>query len=195
MKSKFIRYLYDFVKFKFYKMRVFGENYKQGKDSIVNLSKVIINRSSTGKIFVGDNVICNGELYCFLNQGVISIGNFSYIGQNTRIWSLKSITIGNRVLISHNVFIVDNLTHPFDSEIRHKQFKSKFGYPFPNNINLNQKDVKIDDDVWIAANSIILSGVHIGKGAIIAAGSVVTKNVPAGSIYAGNPAKEIRNKK
>jgi acetyltransferase-like isoleucine patch superfamily enzyme len=172
-------------------MRVFGDNYSQGENSIVDLNKVVINKSSIGKITVGNNVICNGELYCFLDQGRISIGNFSFVGQNTRIWSLKSIKIGNRVLISHNVFIVDNLTHPFDSEIRHKQFKSKFGYPFPDNINLNPKEVLIDDDVWIAANTIILSGIHIGKGAIIAAGSVVTKNVPAGSVFAGNPAKEI----
>jgi acetyltransferase-like isoleucine patch superfamily enzyme len=191
MKGRLLRKIFSFLKFKFYKMRVFGDNYSQGENSIVDLNKVVINKSSIGKITVGNNVICNGELYCFLDQGRISIGNFSFVGQNTRIWSLKSIKIGNRVLISHNVFIVDNLTHPFDSEIRHKQFKSKFGYPFPDNINLNPKEVLIDDDVWIAANTIILSGIHIGKGAIIAAGSVVTKNVPAGSVFAGNPAKEI----
>jgi acetyltransferase-like isoleucine patch superfamily enzyme len=104
---------------------------------------------------------------------------------------LDAVTIGNRVLISHNVFIVDNQTHPVNAETRHHQFKAKFGFPFPQNMDLEEKPIVIEDDVWIAANSIILRGVHIGKGAIVGAGAVVTKNVPAGKLVAGNPAVVI----
>ena len=52
----------------------------------------------------------------------------------------------------------------------------------------------IDDNVWIATNSTIMPGVHVGKGAVVAAGSVVTKNVLPYSVVAGNPAKEIKKR-
>jgi maltose O-acetyltransferase len=54
--------------------------------------------------------------------------------------------------------------------------------------------VVIEDDVWIGARAILLPGVHIGKGAIVAAGSIVTKAVPPYTIVGGNPAKEIRKR-
>jgi acetyltransferase-like isoleucine patch superfamily enzyme len=55
--------------------------------------------------------------------------------------------------------------------------------------------VKIEDDCWIAANSILMAGVTVGKGSIVAAGSVVTKDVPPFSIVAGNPAQVIKSRK
>ena len=54
--------------------------------------------------------------------------------------------------------------------------------------------VKIENDCWIAANSIILAGVTVGRGSIVAAGSVVTKDVPPFSIVGGNPAKIIKSR-
>ena len=59
---------------------------------------------------------------------------------------------------------------------------------------VTKKFVKIEDDCWIAANSIILAGVTIGKGSVIAAGSVVTKDVPAYSVVAGVPAEIIKSR-
>jgi acetyltransferase-like isoleucine patch superfamily enzyme len=171
--------------------RRFGNKYRQGTGTKAILSKIIISKEASGSITLGNNVLCNAELYCFLNKGNISIGDFSYVGDGSRIWALDSVTIGNRVLISHNVFIVDNQTHPINAETRHQQFKAKFDFPFPNNMDLGEKPIVIEDDVWIAANVIILRGVHIGKGAIVGAGAVVTKNVPAGKLVAGNPASII----
>ena len=55
--------------------------------------------------------------------------------------------------------------------------------------------VKIEDDCWIAANSVILAGVTIGRGSVIAAGSVVTEDVPAYSVVAGVPAKVIKSRR
>ena len=57
-----------------------------------------------------------------------------------------------------------------------------------------EADIIIEDDVWIGANSVITSGVHVGKGAIIGAGSVVTKNIPSYAIAAGTPAKVIKQR-
>jgi acetyltransferase-like isoleucine patch superfamily enzyme len=186
---------YPFIMMKLYDLRLaiakfrrFGNRYQQGTETKALLSKIIISKEASGSITLGNKVFCNGELYCFLNKGNIRIGDFSYVGDGSKIWALDAVTIGNRVLISHNVFIVDNQTHPVNAETRHQQFKAKFGCPFPENLDLEEKAIVIEDDVWIAANAIILRGVHIGKGAIVAAGAVVTKNVPAGKLVAGNPA-------
>ncbi len=133
-----------------------------------------------------------GELLTFGHGGKILIGSYCYVGEYTRIWSAKQIQIGDRVLISHNVNIFDNSTHPLRASLRHQQFKDIISKGHPRNIDLNEKPIIIHDDVLISCMSIILSGVTIGEGAIVGAGSVVTRDVPPWTIVAGNPAKVIR---
>jgi acetyltransferase-like isoleucine patch superfamily enzyme len=180
------------LKLQYYKLRKFGSHYQQGYNTTVNLSRVIITKHSAGSINIGNYVMCGGELYSFLGKGNISIGDYSYIGLDSRIWALSSINIGNRVLISHNVMIMDNRTHPFEADIRHSQYMAKFGFPMPETMKLDPREIRIEDDVLIPANAIILRGVSIGQKSIIAAGSVVTKDVPENVIVGGNPAKIIR---
>lgn len=175
-----------------FRVRRFSSKYRQGRHTSADLSKIIITKTASGEISLGDYVICAGELYSFFNKGVISIGDCSYVGQGTRIWSLSRVDIGNRVLISHDCFICDNLTHPVDARVRHQQYMAKHGYPFPAAIELEESPITIGDDAWIAAGVTILRGVTIGQGAIIAAGSVVTKDIPAGVIAAGNPAIVVK---
>jgi acetyltransferase-like isoleucine patch superfamily enzyme len=179
------------LKLWFYRVRRFSSKYRQGLNSSANLSKVLISKDASGQISLGDYVICAGELYSFFNRGIISIGNCSYVGLGTRIWALSRIDIGNRVLISHDCFICDNLTHPLDAPTRHQQYMAKHGFPFPESIELDERPITICDDAWVAAGVTILRGVTIGQGAIIAAGSVVTKDVSAGTIVAGNPARPV----
>lgn len=164
-----------------------------GKNSKLLKSARILNaRGITKNIEIAENTTIAGELFLFKHGGEINIGSWCYVGEGTRIWSAKSIRIGDRVLISHNVNIFDSLTHPLSARKRHQQFKhiSKRGHP--NNINLSESSVIISNDSWIGANSCILKGVTIGEGAIVAAGAVVTKNVPSYTIVGGNPAKIIR---
>jgi acetyltransferase-like isoleucine patch superfamily enzyme len=181
------------LKLWFYQTRRFAGRYRQGRHSSAVLSKILIGKNAAGEIVLGDYVICAGELYSFLNKGVISIGDCSYVGQGTRIWALSRVEIGSRVLISHDCFICDNLTHPLDAQTRHQQYMAKYGFPFPEQIALNEQPITIGNDVWIAAGVTILRGVHIGQGAVIAAGSVVTRDVPAGVIVAGNPARVVKH--
>jgi acetyltransferase-like isoleucine patch superfamily enzyme len=188
---KRLRLFFYKLKLQFAKRKRLGQNYVQGTNTQANIDRVIISKNASGKIILGNNIISAGELYCFLDKGIIKIGDWSYIGLNTRIWALSEIIIGERVLIAHDVFIVDNLTHPIEPSLRHRQFKAKFGFPFPYEMDLKESPILIEDDAWIGAGSIILRGVQIGKGAIVGAGSVVTKDVPAGAIVAGNPAKII----
>jgi acetyltransferase-like isoleucine patch superfamily enzyme len=149
-------------------------------------------RGDTNKIVVGRHSRILGELFTFAHGGEIKIGEWCYVGEGSRIWSASSIVIGNRVLISHNANIFDSLTHPLGSAARHRQIREIFTRGHPREISLDESPVRICDDAWIGAGAMVLRGVTVGAGGVVAAGAVVTKDVPAFSIVAGNPAVLIR---
>ncbi|MEI6021895.1 MAG: DapH/DapD/GlmU-related protein [Bacteroidota bacterium] len=147
-------------------------------------------------ISIGRQSTVCGELLVFNYGGRISIGNNAYVGVGSRIWSGESISIGNNVLISHNVNIMDNNAHEIDHLERaegYKQINLK-GYPKEKG-SVQTAKIIIEDDVWISFNATILRGTTIGNGAIVAANAVVTKDVEAFTMVAGNPAKEIKKLK
>jgi acetyltransferase-like isoleucine patch superfamily enzyme len=156
--------------------------------SVTNLSQ------SKNLIIIGKDSVIRGELIIFAHSGKISIGEGCYVGDETRIWSSESIDIGNRVYISHNVNIHDTNSHSINAELRSQHFYAimSTGHPKENIFDIKASPVVIDDDVWIGFNSTILKGVKIGKGSVIAACSVVTKDVPPNVIVAGNPAKIVK---
>jgi acetyltransferase-like isoleucine patch superfamily enzyme len=150
-------------------------------------------RGSRSAIEIGKNTHVRGELLTFAHGGAIRIGEYCYIGEGTRIWSSQQVTIGDRVLISHNVNIFDSDTHPIDDPVaRHEQFKAIITTGHPADLCLNEAPVHIADDVLIGCQVIVISGVTIGRGAVVGAGSVVTRDVPEYSVMAGNPAKVVR---
>ena len=149
-------------------------------------------RGLTSAIKVGDRSFIAGELLTFAHGGQIQIGQWCYIGEGSRIWSAGRIDIGDRVMISHNVNIFDNLTHPVDPVLRHQHFRAIASVGHPHRIDLGERPVRINDDAWIAAGAMVLRGVIIGKAAIVGAGAVVTHDVPPFAIVAGNPARVIR---
>lgn len=113
----------------------------------------------------------------------LKIGNNSSIGPYSYIGCSGYIEIGDNVMMSPRVSIYAE-NHLFDNPdltIKEQGVKREF--------------VKIEDDCWIASNTIILAGVTIGRGSVIAAGSVVTKDIPPYSIAGGVPAKVIRTRK
>lgn len=157
-----------------------------GCASIVNIAK------DKTKIKIGAFSHIKGELLTFAHGGKILIGDYCYVGENAKIWSALNISIGNRVLIAHSVNIFDNLTHPINPARRHEHFRQIITRGHPAQIDLEERTVFIDDDAWVGAMSIILPGITVGKGSIIGAGSVVTKDVPPYTIVAGNPARIVR---
>lgn len=94
----------------------------------------------------------------------------------------ESVVIGDRVMLGANCAITDTDSHPID--VPRRRFRRD---------GVRTAPVRIEDDVLIGANSIVLKGVTIGARSVIGAGSVVTKSVPAGTVCAGNPARVLRS--
>lgn len=135
-------------------------------------------------IRIGERTVIAGQLQTFGHGGRIEIGDWCYVGPGSRIWSSASVTIGHRVLISHNVNVHDTNSHPVDAAARHSHFVDIVERGHPRHIDsIVAAPVVIGDDVWIGFNSVVLKGVTIGRGAIIAAGSIVTRDVPEGALY------------
>jgi acetyltransferase-like isoleucine patch superfamily enzyme len=152
----------------------------------------IIKKQRSAKLFIGKHFTACSSPY-FNSLGVsqkviikvlnpsakLSIGdNFGISGAS--ISCSLNINIGNNVLIGSGTIITDSDAHPIHPEMRQ----------IPGEVK--RKPIVIEDDVFIGARSIILKGVKIGKGSVIGAGSVVSKDVPPMTIMAGNPAKVVK---
>jgi len=110
-------------------------------------------------------------------NGSISLGNYILISPGTSIRSAESIDIGDSTMIASDVVITDSDWH---------------GIYDRTDYVATPKPVKIHKNVWIGERSIILKGTQIGENSIIGAGSVVHGDIPPNSVYAGNPAKEVK---
>lgn len=160
------------------------------------------------KIEIGENVIVSDHVIldakggkdskikidndCFISNfsiisvrdGQIEIGKNSRIGSYCRIATFQKIEIGTNVLIAANNYIGGG-NYKFE----------RIDIPIIEQGRDLKGGVKIEDNSWIGAGSVILDGVNIGRNSIIAAGSVVTEDVPESAIYGGTPAKLIRSRK
>jgi acetyltransferase-like isoleucine patch superfamily enzyme len=138
-------------------------------------------------ITVGEHSYVRGHLLTFGHGGRIAIGDWCYVGARTEIWSMNSISIGKRVLISHDVNIHDGAAHSSNPFERHEHYKRILLEGHPRTIEeipgLKSAPIVIEDDAWISFGVTILRGVTIGAGSVIAAGSIVTKDVPPNMLY------------
>lgn len=136
-----------------------------------------------------DTTIGNG--ICDLNK--IEVGKYSYGEINVESFNnpKEKLIIGNFVSIASNVKFLLGGNHQIGT-FTSFPIKTKLVKFSPEDDAVTKGEIVVEDEVWIGANVIILSGVKIGKGAIIAAGSVVTKDVEPFSIVGGNPARFIK---
>ncbi|MDD5435106.1 MAG: acyltransferase [Nitrospira sp.] len=161
-----------------------------GNNSII--SGWIDKRNNKSIIVVGQDCLLSGTLVTETVGSNISIGNNVFIGGGTILDCVASISVGDDVLISYQCLLADSDNHSILYNLRRRDLadwkdggKHDWG-------TTNTKPIKICKGVWIGARVIILKGVTIGEGAIVGAGSVVTKDVPPYTIVAGNPARIIR---
>jgi len=144
----------------------------------MNLGNNIIISSGPKENSLGDGFITR---LITKKDGILKIGDNVGISNSTIICT-RSICIGNNVLIGNNVKIWDTDFHSLAPDVRNGA-----------DDQVQNKPIEIRDNVFIGANTIILKGVAIGEGSVIGAGSVLTRNVPARQIWAGNPAHFIKS--
>ena len=193
---KALRKLVNAVKHPIYKpvanLILFLNGVNIGKGFCVQgFMKVIVTRR--GKVIIGNNFKVNsGKNHNVIGrqqntilwvEGELTIGDHVRMS-STAIICNHSITIGNDVTIGGNTVIYDTDFHSLDPLIRKSNQDRNFA---------NKKPVVIGDNVFIGAHTTILKGVTIGNNSIIGACSVITKNIPANEIWAGNPARLIKN--
>jgi len=170
------------------KATLIGTDHIFGRGSCIHIT----DGSTKGNIIIKDHA----TLYCTVvsqNKGEIHIGQYTWIGMHSQLLSVNSITIGDFTVISQNVCITDNNNHPINPNYR------LFVATRPENdkgrrcwIHSANAPIVIGRNCWIGQNARIQKGVTIGDNSIIAANSVVTKDVPANAIAAGNPAKIVK---
>lgn len=134
------------------------------------------------KIIIGDRTSLwpNVKISCVgahRKPAILIMGKKCSVGDRTEIHCGSSITIGDEVIISWDCVLIDRDYHPVSGDIE------------------KVSPIIIGNRVWIGCRAIILKGVNIGDGAIVAAGAVVTKDVPPYTLVAGNPARFIKEVK
>ena len=139
--------------------------------------RLIYRAQGGGKVRLGEGVYLSRrtEIHLESRDAVLEIGAGTYMNQDITFWCQERISVGRLCLIAWDVDIMDSNFHTLVG--------AQMTAP-----------VTIEDHVWIGAGCRILPGVTIGQNAVVAAGSVVTKDVPRGSLVGGNPAKVLREK-
>ncbi len=169
------------------------------KSSIVK-GLLLENRGAINKecLRIGKESVISGNYYIENNNGYIKIGDRTFIGGGKFI-SINKIEIGDNVLISWGCTFMDNNAHSLiwsERENDVRDWKKGLGEnivgKYKDWSNVKSAPIIVKNKAWIGFNCIILKGVTIGEGAIIAAGSVVTKDVPDWTIAGGNPIKIIK---
>jgi acetyltransferase-like isoleucine patch superfamily enzyme len=144
-------------------------------------------------ITMGDNCCVRGTIMIYKASSRVVLGNNIYIGPDTFIECTDEIKIGDHVLISMNCHIIDTNSHSLDSADRLDDIVEwQKGLSHKDWTKVQCAPVHIKAKSWVGLRSIILKGVTLEEGAVVAAGSVVTKNVAAYTIVGGNPATFIK---
>ena len=141
-----------------------------------------------GEIIVGDNARIDGKCNFtfaarFCENPTLIIGDDTGIGHECTFTVGKKISIGRHCRIAGGAWIFDSPGHPADPVAR------MAGLPTSDD---EVKPVVIEDNVWIGRAAIIMPGVTVGEGSIVAAGSVVMSDVPPNTLVLGNPARQVR---
>ena len=161
-----------------------------GENSVVNYRSFDLKNNKNCTFIIGEKSLVSASFVFEKEGAIIEIGRNTFLG-GCVLSCAEKIKIGENVFIAWNVTIFDHNSHSLNYNVRRNDLPNLF------NKKITWEDVLIsptiiEEDVWIGVNAIILKGITIGKGAIVAAGAVVTKNVPSYTLVAGNPAKIVK---
>lgn len=158
----------------------------------LGLNARLISKNAEKAVRIGNDSAIRGIIRCE-PQGRVVIGDMVYVGDGVIVSAQARIEIASLTLVAHGVQIFDNDTHPTDPDGREAHFKAILGLQPPGSYRIAAAPVRIGRRCWIGFNSAIMKGVTIGDEAIVAAGSVVIRDVPAGAVVAGNPARIVKS--
>ncbi len=159
----------------------------------LGLNARLINRVERGAVAIEGPSAVRGILRVE-RGGRLKVGPFVYIGDDVLVSAMNEISIGRATLLAHGVQVFDNNTHPIDARQREVQFRRMLGdKSVTAPLEIETAPVVIGSRCWIGMNSIVMKGVSIGDDTIVAAGSIVTRSLPAGVVAAGNPATPVRD--
>lgn len=134
-------------------------------------------------IRVGDGMSIQENALINTNQGKVVIGDDCWLGPHSLIYGNGGVTIGNHVMIASHC-VINTVSHN----------AGRLDIPMSQQ-GIHTAPVIIEDDVWVGIRAVILQGVRVGRGSIIGAGAMVTRDVPPGCVVAGVPARIIRERK
>lgn len=143
------------------------------------------------KLSIGAGSIFEGSIAADRPEAEVTVGTNTFVGSST-IVTAKRVDIGDDVLISWGCTFVDHDSHSTDWSVRAGDVQRHYSGQ-KNWDGIAMRPIRICNKVWIGFNALVLKGVTIGEGAVVAAGSVVTKDVPEYTLVAGNPARVIRD--
>jgi acetyltransferase-like isoleucine patch superfamily enzyme len=149
-------------------------------------------RSPGGFISIGESCLIHGQLVLERSESRISIGSNSFVGGGTTLDCTLSITLDDDVLLSYGCIVSDCDNHSSKLSLRKDDLAAWMSNSRRNWNHSPMAPVRLCRGAWIGARSIILKGVTIGEGAVVGAGSVVTRDIPSYTVVAGNPARIIR---
>ena len=157
----------------------------------LGLGARLVNRAGSEAVRIGSETVIRGVLR---NEqgGSMTIGSRVYVGDGVILSAMATIDIGDETLIAHGVQVFDNDTHPLDADQRALDFRRKLGHKTAEPITIARAPVRIGRGCWLGMNSLVMKGVTIGDGTVVAGGSVVTQDLPAGVVAGGNPARSLR---
>ena len=168
---------------------------RRAADSIgigTRIPGVVERRAPAATIQIGIGCLIQGRLVAERNESAISIGDNTLVGPDTVIDCASSITVEQDVLISYGCTLSDSDNHSIFPEHRVGDLANWMNGRSHDWSGSKMAPIRICRGAWIGARSVVLKGVTIGPGAVVGMGSVVTRDVPARTIVAGNPAREIR---
>jgi acetyltransferase-like isoleucine patch superfamily enzyme len=162
-----------------------------GDDCLLGPSAWCVNSGQRERIEIGAGSIVRGTVRRELfGDGHVTIGREVYVGDDCLISCSERVEIGDGTLLAHGVQIFDNASHPLEPEGRLADWRAvRSGSGARGDIP--SEPVRIGANAWVGMQSLVLMGVEIGSGAIVAAGSVVTRDVPPGKLAAGSPATVV----
>jgi acetyltransferase-like isoleucine patch superfamily enzyme len=171
----------------------FDQGAELGAGVKLGLNARLVNGSEPKRVKIAGPAAVRGVLRAEAD-GSITIGKFSYIGDDVIISARAGVSIGEATLLGHGVQVFDNDSHPTDPYQREIQFRRMLGdksVAVP--IEIAAAPVHIGSRCWIGLGSLVLKGVSIGNDSIVAACSVVTSDVSASVVAAGNPARAVKS--